>query len=67
MSPELARSVVALAFDESDVRRMNELADKNRDGTLTDEERAELAAYVRTGDVLALMQSRARRVLDDEQ
>jgi uncharacterized protein YnzC (UPF0291/DUF896 family) len=67
MSPELARKIVALAFEESDVRRMNELAEKSRDGTLTEDERDELAEYLRTGDVLALMQSRARRVLNDQQ
>lgn len=67
LSPEVARMIVGLAFDETDVRRMNELAEKNRDATLTDDERDELAEYRRAGDVLALMQSRARRVLKDQQ
>ena len=40
--------------------RMQEFAQKSDEGTLTADERLELQNYVRIGNVLALMQSKAR-------
>jgi hypothetical protein len=42
---------------------MNELAQKIQEGLLTEHEREELQAYVKVGDVLALIQLKARKTL----
>ena len=63
LSPEAARSLLALEFPKRDHRRMAELSEKASAGTLTRSERAELDEYLRVADLLALLQSRARRSL----
>jgi hypothetical protein len=60
LSPEAARFLLRLDFGEPDHARMQELAQKSNDGTLTADERLELQNYVRIGNVIALMQSKAR-------
>lgn len=60
LSPEAACAILDLRFDGSAVCRMNELADKNRQGTLTESERQELEQYLRVGNFLNLMQAEAR-------
>lgn len=60
LSPEAARFLLRLDFDEADHTRMAELAEKSNEGALTQDERDELQNYVRIGNVLALMQSKAR-------
>ena len=64
MSPELARHVLARRFSEEDAARMHSLAEKNREGALSAAEREELDAYVKVGDLLAILQSRARKTLN---
>ncbi len=64
LSPETARSLLELTFAEGDKARMNDLARKNREGVLTDDERRELALYVKVGDVLSLLHLKARKSLD---
>ena len=63
LSPETARSLLELTFAEEDTARMNDLARKNREGGLTDDERKELALYVKVGDVLSLLHVKARKSL----
>jgi uncharacterized protein YnzC (UPF0291/DUF896 family) len=63
LSPEAARAFLALKFKEADRDRMNRLASRARAGRLTDSERVELQEYLRAGDVLALMKSKARQSL----
>jgi hypothetical protein len=45
---------------------MNALAAKARAGTLTNEENEELENYLRVGDLIAIMQSKARRSLPND-
>jgi hypothetical protein len=59
----LARHVLKLGFGEADVARMRELARKNRGGRLTPAEEQELDNFVRVGDLLAILQSKARKLL----
>ena len=61
LSPETARSLLELRFAEQDTARMNDLARKNREGVLSDDERKELALYVKAGDVLSLLHLKARK------
>jgi hypothetical protein len=63
MSPEFARYVLTLGFAGADRTRMHELAAKNAEGRLSQEEQAELDNYVRVGDLLAVLQSQARAAL----
>jgi hypothetical protein len=60
VKPELARAILRLDFDTEDHRRVDELSAKARKGTLTPEERAELDEYIRVGNELAVLQSKAR-------
>jgi hypothetical protein len=48
ISPETARSLVELTLAEGDKARMNDLARKDREGVLTDDERKELASMGRS-------------------
>ena len=63
MAPEIARQFLKLHFVDSDVARMNDLAAKNRSGTLTPEERSELDEYLLAGGILELLHAKARLVL----
>ena len=63
MSPESARAILNLRFDAKATIRMNELAEKNREGTLTEVERREVDNYLKVGNFLNLMQAKARLVL----
>jgi hypothetical protein len=66
LSADAARSIMALDFMQMDRERMNDLASKARAGILTNEENEELENYLRVGDLLAIMQSKARRTLQNE-
>ena len=63
LSPELARQVLRLGFAERDRARMHVLAAKNQEGTLSAHEREELDNYVQVADLLAILQSKARKLL----
>lgn len=63
LSPEAARSILKLDFDEQDRARMHELAGRAQDGALSEGEAAELESYRRVGRLLDLMRSKARRSL----
>ena len=59
----LARHVLKLQFSADDQARMHELAAKNQQGQLSAEEIEEFDNFVRVGDLLAILQSKARRSL----
>lgn len=59
-SHEAARAILEITFPPSDVRRMNELAAKAREGTLTLDEQDEIDGYERVGHLLGILQSKAR-------
>ena len=63
LSPEAARSILELRFSDQDKARMSELAQKNQEGRLTDEERQELEDFVNVGDILSLLHLNARKSL----
>ena len=64
LSPDAARAILRLRFNASDRRRMNRLAAKNRQGKLKPEEEVELDNYIRVGQTLGILQSKARRSLN---
>jgi hypothetical protein len=63
VSAEVARYLLSLEFGEADRERLNELADRSETGSLTAEERAEFDGYLHIGNLLAVMQSKARMAL----
>jgi hypothetical protein len=63
MTPETAARFVEMRADAEVQRRIDELADKCTEGTLTDEESQEYDAYIQAIDFIGIMQSKARQVL----
>jgi hypothetical protein len=63
MSAEMARYFLRVEFPARDRGRMNALAEKATQGSLSAEEQAELENYCHVGELLGLIQSYARRVL----
>lgn len=62
---EAARRLIDLRADEESQQRLDELAAKNSEGTLSPDERAEYEAYVTTAGVVALLQAKARERLSN--
>ena len=60
IAPEAARYILTLEFKDSDHQRMNELAEKAREGLLSKGEEKELENYRHVGHLLALLRSKAR-------
>jgi hypothetical protein len=60
LPPQTAELILEFKFPKEDRERMNELAEKAREGTLTEEEQGEIDAYERVGHFLSLLQSKAR-------
>jgi len=65
LTPVAAREILALHADEPACRRIEELAAKCDSETLTPEERAEYQLFVEVGDLVALLQAKARRYLSE--
>ncbi|MBC7821262.1 MAG: hypothetical protein IAG10_30615 [Planctomycetaceae bacterium] len=63
LSADAARGILRLSFGAADRKRMNQLADKNRAGMLKPTEEKELDNYIRVGQTLGILQSKARRSL----
>jgi hypothetical protein len=61
--PAAAEYFLSIRFGERDTARMNELSELARQGTLTNEQQAELDSYIHVGNLLAVMQSKGRRAL----
>jgi hypothetical protein len=61
--PEVARSILELAFPPEDIARMHELSSKAKQGPLTPEEQDEVESYSRVGSILGIMKSKARVAL----
>lgn len=63
LSPEAARYLLSIKLPACDEDRVNELSTKARAGALTESEQQELDSYLHIGSLLAVMQSKARRLL----
>ena len=63
LSVEAARSLLRLDFSPEDKERMHELALKAQEGILTAREQEEIRNYERVGNLLGLLQSKARQRL----
>ena len=65
MSAEAAKALLGFRFNESAIARINELAEKNRQGTLTPAERVLLERYQHVGNFLNLIHAKARCALSE--
>lgn len=59
----VARHILKLTFRESEQARIHELSQRNQNGKLTQQELDELDDYIKVGDLLAILQSKARKFL----
>ncbi|MCY2993338.1 MAG: hypothetical protein NTY19_36490 [Planctomycetota bacterium] len=63
LTPEVASKLVGLRANPKVQARIDELAEKCNDGTMTPEERSTYESYVRTINFIGMLQAKARRVL----
>jgi hypothetical protein len=59
----VARMILQWHFTDDDRRRMHELLEKAKDGTLTRSEKTDAEVYERIGNLLSILKSKARRSL----
>jgi hypothetical protein len=62
-TPEVAKRVAELQVDAGVQARIEKLAEKCNEGTMTSEETAEYDAYVQAMDVVAVLQKKARTLI----
>ena len=62
-TPEVAKRVAELHADPELQARIEELADKCNEGTMTPEETVEYDGYIRVMDVVAVLQKKARALI----
>jgi hypothetical protein len=65
ITPDVARYLLAMQLPAADEERVNELSAKARAGSLSEAETQELDSYLHIGRLLAVMQSRARRLFNN--
>ena len=63
LNVDAAQRIVDWRADETTQARLDELADKCTEGSLTSVEREEYDAYVRAIDFIGILQAKARSVL----
>jgi hypothetical protein len=66
LTKEVAARIAALRADDATQATLDELAEKNAAGTLSQEERADYESLVRAGAMIAVLQAKARSVLSTE-
>jgi hypothetical protein len=67
LTPEVARSILEWKFSAKSVAKMNKLADRNRRGKITEQEREELERFLRVGSLVNLAQAKARRSIREHE
>ena len=65
LSPDGARALIELRADPVAQARIEELAEKCTEGRLTPEEKSEYETYVHVGNVVAILQAKARLQLKE--
>jgi hypothetical protein len=65
LTPQIAHKIVEWQPDPAVRNRILELGQKAEEGTLTAEEDAEYERYIEEGDVIALLQAKTRRLLEE--
>ncbi len=65
LTPDRARLILNLRAGDLEQARVDELAQKANQGTLTPEEGAEYDGYIRFGTRIGILQAKARRYLQE--
>lgn len=60
LTPAVAESLLALRADDETQQLLDELGDKANEGTLTGAERELYEAHIRVGNLIAILQAKAR-------
>lgn len=63
LSPEQARRLAEFHADDATQKLIDELARKANDGALTESERSEYESFIEAGDLIAILQVKARDTL----
>jgi hypothetical protein len=63
LTPEVARRLAQMRADPELQARIDDLADRCTEGALTAEEKLEYETYVRAGNLIAILQAKARKLL----
>jgi hypothetical protein len=63
LSPEALREIASYQAGESEENRYHDLADRNAEGTITDDERSELESIVAANTLLSILRKEARAIL----
>ncbi|QDU20084.1 hypothetical protein [Urbifossiella limnaea] len=63
LTPEVARRILALRADPVTQAKLDEYAEKNAGGTITPAELDEYDAMVQAGNMIAVLQAKARAVV----
>jgi hypothetical protein len=63
LTAELARHILTLEFSDDDKARMHQLAGKNQEERASPEELEDLESYIKVADLVAILQSKARKFL----
>ncbi len=66
LSSEVAEFLLSVNFGKADRERMLQLAEQAEAGNLTAEEQGEFDSYLHVGNLLAVMQSKARLALENK-
>jgi hypothetical protein len=64
LDKETARRIVESEIDPALQVRLDELAERVNEGSLTDEERSEYQSYVDAADLIAVFKAKARHILN---
>ena len=64
LTPEVARALINLRADPSVQERIEELANRCTEGTLSPDERVEYETYVHAIDFISTLQAQAHRLLE---
>ena len=64
LTPEVARAIADLRADAPTQERIEDLADRHREGRLTPDELGEYEALVNGANLIAVLQAKARTVLN---
>ena len=65
LTPETAKQLVRLRASDAVQVHIQQLAAKSNEGTLTEAERAEYETLISTGTFIAILQSKARKILNE--
>ncbi len=66
LTPEVAQEIVKLRADSALQARVELLASKNTEGTLTEEERSEYESYVHASNFISILQAKARKLVNQK-